>query len=277
MKVIVTGANGKIADALAVLPFDFILTDIHAELAENAFRKVKHTYYSGNLSEPDFCRFIAQQATVLIHLAGSSNPFSAWEDIWSNNIQMVKQLFETCVSEGTEHIIFGSSNRVVGGYEQEHQHFFHSKALKKESEKITELHPPRPFQYYGLSKLFGEQLGRYLSDFSGIRFTALRIGSVLDAQNDHPYAYAEEAVNKGEAVRFDANYEKLVNRLKSTWLSRRDFAALVQCAVNHTGKYQVYNAISENDRAWLSILKAKQELNFQPADNAENRKNPYQQ
>ena len=57
--------------------------------------------------------------------------------------------------------------------------------------KIDHKQEPMPDSFYAVTKLFGENLGRFLVEERGISYTSLRIGSVREKDYDHPYAYAE--------------------------------------------------------------------------------------
>jgi len=66
----------------------------------------------------------------------------------------------------------------------------------------------------------------------GIDCYALRIGSVRGPAFDHPFGDAERAVAAGERERDDDDYETAVARMRCTWLSRRDCAALVDACLD---------------------------------------------
>ena len=108
--------------------------------------------------------------------------------------------------------------------------------------------PERPDSYYGVSKAFGEDLGRYYVDAFGMEIICLRIGSL---QPD-------------EAVR-----ERDSDRILSTWLSYRDCVQLVWRSIEADVSFGIYYGISGNTRAYWDLSNAREELGYDPEDDAE--------
>ena len=103
--------------------------------------------------------------------------------------------------------------------------------------------PTRPDSYYGLSKVFGEQLSRYYFDRAGIETVCLRIGSSFPSVNNP--------------------------RMMCTWLSYDDLlealrVSLLTPRVGHT----ILFGASNNKRQWWDNRKAAH-LGFQPKDSSE--------
>lgn len=265
-KVLITGAAGKIADVLCDLPYQLVFTDINEPDRDSPIWN--HYFEQGDLNDSSFLKKLLKNKQVLIHLGGSSSPDSSWEDVVRNNISGTRNIFHAAKNSKVDKIIFASSNRVYGMYEEENSEYFYS-SQEKES-KITEEDEPRPNSYYGVSKIFGESLGRYYSEVYDIDFISLRIGSVLSEKYDHPYGYAQILVDEDKVEINDPEYNRQVGRLKGTWLARRDFCHIVDCCIKTKCNYGIFNAISDNSRAWLSIARAKEILNYQPKENAEN-------
>jgi uronate dehydrogenase len=109
--------------------------------------------------------------------------------------------------------------------------------------------PVRPDGYYGVSKVFGEALGRYYRDAFGIAVICLRIGTCRP----------ESAVKNRQN-----------DRILSTWLSLRDVVQLVWRSIAAEDvPFGIYYGISNNTRAYWDIENARKELGFAPEDNAE--------
>lgn len=126
-------------------------------------------------------------------------------------------------------VVFASSNHVIG---------FHTRETH-----LTIADPYRPDSHYGLSKLYTEMLGRLYLDKNGVESVHLRIGSCLQRPLD--------------------------TRHLSTWLSPRDFIALVVAAIDapEVGNAIVWG-ISANTRAWWSGDDAAR-IGYVPQDNSE--------
>ena len=105
--------------------------------------------------------------------------------------------------------------------------------------------PIRPDGYYGVSKAFGETLGKYFSEMFNIKTICLRIGSVLE--DDNP--------SKN-------------NRYRSTWLSHNDMILLFEAAINSSVEFGLYYGVSNNTKRFWALKNAENELNYYPKDNA---------
>lgn len=257
-KILITGAFGKVGTALADLPGEKVLLDI--QVPDGA---------------PDAIQCQVQDAAMLqralpgcraiVHLAASPAVDSSWAQVQEHNIAAMHTLLEAARQHSVERIIFASTNHTVGMVELENAPRIyeagHGIMLTKEAE-------PRPDSYYGVSKLLGENLGRYYAEHGGPRFYALRIGSLHPAGQDHPYAEAEGWVRAGACQRGDATYELKVKRQKALWLSRRDALQLVTRCLDYDGPvFDIFYGVSNNATRWLDIEYARQQLGYQPQDN----------
>jgi uronate dehydrogenase len=164
----------------------------------------------------------------VVHLAAISDE-DHWQRIWETNILGTYHVFEAARISGTRRIVFASSNHVVGFY--------------RRTQTLDATVPPRPDSRYGVSKSFGEDLGRYYADKHGINVACLRIGS-----------FRERPRNTREL---------------STWISHRDMVHLVRCAIDAPDfHYIVAYGVSANARSWWDNTSASA-LGYQPADYAE--------
>ena len=175
---------------------------------------------------------------TVVHLAadGGDRPFVA--EMVPNNIVGPYHLCEAAVAAGCRRIVFASTNHTVGNY-------FHDHQLAPETVE------PRPDSIYGVTKVYAESLGRFYVERRGLpSFFALRIGWWLPP--DSPY------------LRRSAH-------ALYTWLSPRDGAQLVACAIDAPTElgFQVFNATSDNDRWVMPVTKAKELLGYRPEDNTE--------
>jgi len=257
-KILITGAFGKVGTALADLPGEKILMDA----------SVPPEYpdaIQGRIQDRATLEQALQGCRAVVHLAASPAVDSSWGQVQENNIVAMQVLLEATREQGVERVIFASTNHTVGMVEIENvPHIYeagHDIMLTKDAE-------PRPDSYYGVSKLLGENLGRYYAEHGGPRFYALRIGSLHPWGQDHPYAEAEGLVHAGACVRGDAVYELKVKRQKALWLSRRDALQLVTRCLEYDGpRFNIFYGVSNNTARWLDIEYARQQLGYQPQDN----------
>ena len=105
--------------------------------------------------------------------------------------------------------------------------------------------PVRPDSYYGVSKAFGENLGRYYYDEWGLEFIALRIGWFLSQPPG-----TDQWGDTGRAM----------------WLSPRDCAQVFRRAIEADVPFGIFYAISGNpDRRW-DITDTIVKLGYRPQD-----------
>ncbi len=164
----------------------------------------------------------------IIHLGGFSVE-GDWDTILSANIIGTYNLFEAARIEGVKRIVFASSNHAMGFYGRD--------------ETVDHTDYPRPDSRYGLSKVFGEVLGRLHADKYGAEVMAIRIGNV-----------AEEPID--------------VRRL-SIWISPRDLAQLISIGLEHPDiRFEVVYGMSDNERAWWDNSNARRP-GYTPRDRSE--------
>jgi uronate dehydrogenase len=154
---------------------------------------------------------------AVVHLGGISTE-QAWAPILASNIVGMVNLYEAARLQGTQRVVFASSNHVTGFYRQD--------------EVIDTKMPPKPDGFYGLSKAFGEDLAEMYWARWGIETVSIRIGSALPAPKDR--------------------------RMLSTWISFDDLERLVVAAltapiVGHT----IIFGMSDNQTSWWDNTHAK--------------------
>jgi len=149
--------------------------------------------------------------------------------IIESNIRATYNVFEAARRAGARRVIFASSNHVIG---------FH-----RRSETIDHTADHRPDSFYGVSKAFGEDLGRLYADKHGMAVMCLRIGSCLPAPKDA--------------------------RMLRTWISERDMIQLVDVGLKAPGlHFQVVYGMSGNTRAFWDNSAAFA-LGYRPEDDSE--------
>jgi len=165
---------------------------------------------------------------AIVHLA--AQPVEApWPVIRDVNLEGCYQLFEAARRHGVERVVYASSNHAVG--------------FTPNEDELPAATPPRPDTMYGLSKVFGEALGRYYADRYGMRVACLRIGTC-----------AERPPNV---------------RALATWLSPDDCARLVDvCLRSDALRYAIVWGVSANSRRTWSLDEGHA-LGYFPVDDAE--------
>ncbi|WP_019936721.1 NAD(P)-dependent oxidoreductase [Bordetella sp. FB-8] len=181
-----------------------------------------------DLADPRAVDALVQGCDAIVHLGGVSveRPF---EEILPANIQGIYNVYEAARRHGVRRIIFASSNHAIGFYRQ--------------NQVIDADVLPRPDGYYGLSKVFGENLARFYFDRYGIETVCIRIGSSFPEAKDR--------------------------RMLVTWLSYDDLEQLIVRGLftPHVGHTIVYGASANRDSWWDNSRAAH--LGFAPQDSSE--------
>ncbi len=162
--ILLTGASGNLGRALAPMlaarGWALRLTDIAPfpdALPPGA------TFTRADLQDGVPLLRLAEGCGTILHFGGVSidRPF---EEIIGPNLQGLYHIYESARREGAR-VVFASSNHSVG---------FHDRTTVLDADCAF-----RPDSYYGLSKAYGELMGRLYWDKHGVENVNLRIGSCL--------------------------------------------------------------------------------------------------
>jgi nucleoside-diphosphate-sugar epimerase len=253
-KVLITGAEGTIGTAM------------REQLGE------RYEFSSITLTPRDFPSLAADIADLdaiqpafegqdaVVHMAADARVTAPWEDILHNNFIGTYNVFEAARRAGVECVVFASSNHAVGGYEVEGAPDIYALDDPRRIDQTVQI---RPDSYYGVSKAFGEALGRYYVDAFKMRVFCLRIGWVRADDNPRPDV-------RGGSEWLDLRTpEDFYARLRTIWLSKRDCCQLIaRCLDAEHIKYGIYYGMSDNPRKFWSLDNAREELGFAPQDSA---------
>ncbi len=190
---------------------------------------------------------------TVIDLASIPSQFSGWEIIHETNLICTSNALEASRISGVKRHIFASSNHATGMYEQDKPYSDivagnYSEIDPKNIPLITTDMPIRPDGPYGIAKAFGEAAGRHYSDQYGLSVMCLRIGTL----------------NKESAPTNPRQF--------STLLTHDDLARLVTACIEADDKvkFGIYYGVSNNKWRIWDIKNSFQEINYVPANNAEN-------
>jgi uronate dehydrogenase len=227
-RVLITGAAGRIGRSLRTglrghYPVLRLLDVAPQQAAEPGEEVV-----TLDLNDRVATEAAMKDVDAVIHLAAISRG-AGFEDILSSNITPTYSVFEAARRAGVGRVVFASSHHVMGFYPR--------------SETVAPDDPVRPDSLYGVSKVFGEALGRLYAEKHGLQVVCLRIG-----------AFAERPKRP---------------RHLSTWLSPRDCLQLVRCCLDAPAVgFTVVYGVSANTGSWWKDDAAAR-LGYHPQDNAE--------
>jgi len=224
-RIAITGGAGNIATQLRGFMRSEVghirLIDIRpaADLAAN------ESFFEGDLADAGAMHAALEGMDGVIHLGGLPREFGIGEMI-PTNILGTYNVYEAARANGTNRVIFASSNHATGFYPR--------------TQTITPLDVPRPDTRYGLSKCWGEMVAGFYYDKAGIRTLSIRIG------NAGPYPNSERAA--------------------AIWISPRDLYQLVKIGLTHPDiAAAVVYGMSKNDAGWWKDELAER-LGYQPQD-----------
>lgn len=254
MKVAVTGAAGVIGRAVMEYLGD------RYELYPITHKEAAFPSVVADVTDLDAMTRALQGMDAVVHLAASAAVDTQWESILHNNLIGTYAVYEAARQSGVQAIVFASSNHTIGGYELDGAPGIYDLDDPRCYDHHAEL---RPDSLYGVSKVYGEALGRHYHEAFGLRVYNLRIGSVRDDDNPRDASVAESS------FWLDLTPEQKFDRLRATWLSRRDCAELIACCLeaDTVGWATVYG-VSNNPRQFWDMREAQRLLGFIPRDSA---------
>jgi hypothetical protein len=192
-------------------------------------------------------------------MAGSSGMQHPWEAVLQNNIVGTYNVFEASRRSGVKQVVFASSNHAVGMYEIECMSELYR---PRSGVMLDETAAIRPDSLYGVSKCFGEALGRYYSDHFGLQVYCIRIGTVR--HDDNP---TSEAALKGPDWLPQGGDNR--RRLAATWQSKRDLVEeIAACLDAEDVRFDIFDGVSNNPYRFWDLDHAHSELGWQPQDTA---------
>lgn len=226
--ILLTGASGalgrQITRGLSALGWPLRLTDIRPFPdplpAGTAF-------VAADLNDGVAILRLAESCGTILHFGGTSidRPF---EEVLGPNIRGLYHVYEAARRERAR-VVFASSNHSIGFHER--------------GEQLDHDCQFRPDSYYGLSKAYGELMGRLYWDKHGVESVLVRIGSCFP--------------------------EPVDARMLSTWLSYADLVRLMQRCVlaEQVGCAVIWGASANTRTFWGKDARGK--IGWAPQDSAD--------
>ena len=234
-RVLVTGAAGRIGSYFAEHAhekYQLRLTDITFGEQDEKMRAYGEVV-TGELRDLAFLKRACEGIDTVVHLAGNPNPIASWLELLEPNMIGTYHVCVAAKAAGCRRIIYASSIHAVTGYPPDAQ--------------VKTDEPVNPGDLYGVTKCFGEALGRYMSGVEGVSFIALRIGAFqpeTTARDPHKAMYLDYFV------------------------SQRDLNQLIHRCVdaNDNLRYAVFHGLSNNRYKRLDISDARVLVGYEPQD-----------
>jgi uronate dehydrogenase len=228
--VLITGAAGQIGVALRRgLRGSYPLIRL-ADIAPLGTAEAGEEVFQTDIRDAAAVQKAMAGIDCVVHLAGRSTE-GDWDTVLALNIEGCFNVFEAARRAGVKRVIFASSNHAIGFHRRER--FLDNKVEM------------RPDSRYGVSKVFGEALGRLYADKHNMSVACLRIGTFRTP--DRP---------------IDA-------RGLLTWISHRDMVQLVRRCIDHPDyHFIVAYGVSKNLRSRWDNTNVKF-LGYAPQDDSE--------
>ncbi|CAA9577066.1 MAG: UDP-glucose 4-epimerase [uncultured Thermomicrobiales bacterium] len=233
-RVLLTGAAGRIGTAFREemgARYVFRLADRTLDgLAEGR----GHETLAFDIADLAACRRACAGIDTVVHLAADpSMRADFYESLLENNFKGTFNIFRAAADGGCRRVVFASSINAVMGYPADVQ-------VKPDD-------PIRPPNVYGVSKCFGEALGRYFADQEGLSVICVRIG------------YYDAGGRRGA----------LDPQSLSRYVSPRDLNQLLaRCIDAPDVPFAIVHGLSENRFKYLDLTATRALLGYAPEDDA---------
>ncbi|MEV0395913.1 NAD-dependent epimerase/dehydratase family protein [Polymorphospora rubra] len=228
--ILVTGAAGRIGTLLRHAFAGRHTVRCHDTVAP-AYRLAGEEWTHGDVADADRLAAAADGVDSIVHLAADADPEAPWDRLHGPNVAGVRAVYETAVRTGVRSVVFASSHHASGGYDRDR------------TPGVEATWPPRPCCRYGVTKVFGEALGRHHADVDGLSVTCLRIGEFAGRPTD-----------------------ELSLRI---WVSPDDLVRAFRAALTTDQRYGVHLISSANTRSLWRTADSNRQLGYAPRDDAE--------
>ena len=196
-----------------------------------------------------------QDCTHVVHLAGDGRPDATFEDVLKTNIMGTYNVLEEAKRVGARRVVFASTNHTQHGITMDPSLGPGSIDRSRLARRMKVSDVAFPDSYYAVSKLCGEDIGKYYSETrSCFDFVALRIGWCL---------YDDPTELKGT---------EFEDYLRAMYLSRRDCVNFVKAALEvslGSRRYACAYAVSDNSSRIFDLEETTKILGYHPMDSSD--------
>jgi nucleoside-diphosphate-sugar epimerase len=155
MKVLVTGARGKVGGAVAAALRGAGHEVVATDLARPTFERQdpdEPVYLQADLTDAGHAHAVVRGADAVVHAAAIPDPLhNPPSVVFGNNLMATFNVLEAAARSGARRFVNVSSETVPG-------YFFPERPFLPDYLPVDEEHPIRPQDPYAIAKHFGEQL-----------------------------------------------------------------------------------------------------------------------
>jgi uronate dehydrogenase len=228
--VLITGASGYLGSVLRLRLKNRFRLRLFDRVVPSTPPTASEEFHLADLANPEALQQAMRGVTAIIHLGVAPNLETPWEVILSANIMGTYNVFEAARQCRVRRVVYASSHHVAGFY--------------RRTERVGAESPVRPDSRYGVSKAFGEVLGRLYADKYGLSVICQRIG-VARPRPPH-------------------------RRALSNWCSERDYAELTRCCLEvENVHFLIVYAVSRSSEGFYDTAATGSAIGFIPQDSAD--------
>ena len=252
LKLLVTGFNGVVGKALRpALEERYTVSALSRSGVDGL---PEDRVFRANVADIDSLRPAFEGVDVVLNLAADGGLSSeagmaaGWDSMLHNNIIGAYNVLEIAKQAGVSRVILASSGATSNGYELEEPYkslvSVDDVPIPDSWDMVNEFSEPKPVSLYGVTKLFGEDLGRYYALTTPLSVINLRISSC-------------GPIDKAAPGRSQAN-----------WASYRDLRQLTIKIIEAPAdlKFDIFWATSDNRKKFRDNTHAKEVLGYAPQD-----------
>jgi nucleoside-diphosphate-sugar epimerase len=252
LKLLVTGLNGVVGRALR--PALEERYEISALSRSGVDWLPAERVFKADIADMQSLYPAIKGIDVVLNLAADGGQSSAegmnagWDSMLRNNIVGTYNVLEVAKQSGVKRVIIASSGATANGYElvEPYKSLVSTEnvPIPDSWAMVNEFSEPKPISLYGVTKLFGEDLGRYYALTSEMSVINLRISSCGPVDKAGP------------------------GRAQANWASYRDLQQLtVKCIEAPPEiKFDIFWATSDNRKLFRDNQHAKDVLGYAPQD-----------
>ena len=227
-RILVTGAAGRIGRTLrhGLTSAGYTFNSVDTRPVEDQLPDEQ--VFTGDISDAGLLDDAMRGVAAVVHLAAIPTE-APWEEIRAANIDGTWSVFDAARRAGVPRVVFASS--------------VHASGFSRRTDLLRVDEPAKPDGLYGVSKVFGEALGRMYADRYGMQIACIRIGAFEDQPRN--------------------------NHHRPVWLSPTDAVRLFHaCLTSPDLGFAILYGVSANGQGWLDLTPARK-LGYEPQDDAE--------
>ncbi len=237
-KVLLLGAAGRIGAGFIeeylkkYKKYYELILGVHSK----KFKDKRFRVFRTELTDIASLKRVMKNVDVVINLAANPRVDATFSDLIKPNLIGAYNVFEAARQAKCERVIFASSVHVIKGYPH--------------GREIIGTDAPKPLNFYGASKAFGEALCSVFSHKYNLSCLAIRIGAYVSNNGKKVVCY----------TRHDYDYV----------ISQRDMAQLLHRCVmaEKKVKYGILSGISNNEHKRMELKYTKRLVGYEPEDDA---------